>query len=65
MFVGTSAYPTYIIVPSGELPYFCDLCSKMFSDMLFEGMFPFPLDVCKEASGLQCELKRNLELHSD
>jgi len=65
MFEGTSAYPTYIIVPSGACPYICDLCSKMFSDVLFEGVCPCPCDVCKAASGLQCQLKRRHELHSD
>jgi len=65
MFGSTAAYPTYRIVPSGECPYVCDLCSKMFSDVLFEGVFPCSCDVSKEASSRQYQLKRHLELHSD
>ena len=65
MFGRTSAYPTYISVPSGACPYICDLCNKMFSDVLFEGVFPCPCDVCKAASGLQWQQRRYLELHSD
>jgi hypothetical protein len=38
MFGGTSAYPTYIVVPSGACAHICDLYSKMFSDVLFESV---------------------------
>jgi len=37
----------------------------MFSDVLFEGVCPRSCDVSKGASGLPCQLKRRLELHSD
>jgi len=40
MFGSTSVYPTYLIVPSAACPYICVLCSKMFSDVLFEGLCP-------------------------
>jgi len=65
MFSCTSAYPIYIILPSGACPYICYLWNKMFSDVLFEGVFPRACDVCKAASGLQWQMKRHLELHSD
>ena len=65
MFGGTSAYPTYVVVPSGACPYICDMCSKTFSDVLFESVCPCLCDMYKETFSLQGQLKRHLELHSD
>jgi len=65
MFGGTSAYPTYIVVRSGACPYMCDLCSKTFSDLLFESVCPCLCDMCKETSSLQGQLQKQLELPSD
>ena len=65
-----SSYPTYIIVLSGGCPYICDLCSKTFTDTCYlkayqstrRGERPCLCGVCNEASSLQVQVKRELEL---